>query len=266
MTKRDDTSRREFIGLALSTAALSSLSPRELFAKGGAAGPGPQATAQREIPPLVDSPGWKEQGVENLTRSRHAKLRNIPVHAVTIRTGFWGRRRETNISKSILSMHDLLEANGRMTNFRRLIGKSQGAQSGPVYSDSDVYKWIEAAGFALQSGDRPELRATVEKLIGDVVSAQEPGGYLNTYYVNDHASPHASPDADDRPRTLQHGAHAAGRDRVLPRHWRPQDARCGNSFRKRVPDPQLRPRAQKTDCLRASRNRAGPNRALPHHR
>src|SRR6266571_45174 len=70
MTKRDDTSRREFIGLALSTAALSSLSPRELFAKGGAAGPGPQATAQREIPPLVDTPGWKDQGVENLTKSR----------------------------------------------------------------------------------------------------------------------------------------------------------------------------------------------------
>src|SRR5260370_1080391 len=92
MTKRDDTSRREFIGLALSTAALSSLSPRELFAKGGAAGPGPQATAQREIPPLVDSPGWKEQGVENLTKSRYAKLRNVPVRAVTIKTAVWGRR------------------------------------------------------------------------------------------------------------------------------------------------------------------------------
>ncbi len=120
MTKRDDTSRREFIGLALSTAALSSLSRRELFANGGGAGPSMQETAQREIPPLVDSPGWKEQGVENLTKSRYAKLRNVPVRAVTIKTGFWGRRRETNVSKSIPTMHDLLEANGRMMNFRRL--------------------------------------------------------------------------------------------------------------------------------------------------
>ena len=62
-------------------------------------------------------------------------------------------------------MHDLLEANGRMNNFRRLAGKSSAAQSGPVYSDSDIYKWIEAAGFALQSGDRPELRAAAEKMI-----------------------------------------------------------------------------------------------------
>jgi len=115
MTKREDISRREFIGSAISTAALSSLSPRELLAKDGAAGSGPQATTQREIPPLVDNPGWKDQGVENLTKSRYAKLRNVPVHAVTIKTGFWGRRRETNVLKSIPTMHDLLEANGRMT-------------------------------------------------------------------------------------------------------------------------------------------------------
>jgi len=207
MTKRDDTSRREFIGLALSTAALSSLSRRELFANGGGAGPSMQETAQREIPPLVDSPGWKEQGVENLTKSRYAKLRNVPVRAVTIKTGFWGRRRETNVSKSIPTMHDLLEANGRMTNFRRLTGKSQGAQSGPVYSDSDVYKWIEAAGFALQSAGRPELRATVEKLIDDVVSAQEPGGYLNTYYVNDHASQRMLPQTQTTGHELYNMGH-----------------------------------------------------------
>ena len=32
-----------------------------------------------------------------------------------------------------------------------------------MYSDSDIYKWTEAVGFALQSGDRPELRATADK-------------------------------------------------------------------------------------------------------
>ncbi len=46
-----------------------------------------------------------------------------------------------------------------MNNFLRLVGKSDAARHGPVYSDSDVYKWTEAVGFALQSGDRPELRA-----------------------------------------------------------------------------------------------------------
>ena len=74
------------------------------------------------------------------------------MHAVTIESGFWEKRRVINIEKSIPSMRDLLEANGRMNNFRRLIGKSTAAQSGPVYSDSDIYKWTEAVGFTLQSG------------------------------------------------------------------------------------------------------------------
>jgi DUF1680 family protein len=63
-----------------------------------------------------------------------------------------------------------------------------------VYSDSDVYKWTEAAGFALQSGDRPELRSLTDKTIKEVVAAQEPSGYLNTYYVGDHAKERMTPE------------------------------------------------------------------------
>ena len=94
---------------------------------------------------------WKDQAIENLAKSPYAKLRQIPVHAVTIKAGFWVQRREVNVSKSIPTMHNLPEANGRMNNFRRLAGKSDAAQSGPVFSDSDVYKRTEAVGFALQS-------------------------------------------------------------------------------------------------------------------
>ena len=45
---------------------------------------------------------------------------------------------------------ELIE-HGRMDNFLRLEGKSDAPQRGPVYSDSDIYKWMEAVGFALQS-------------------------------------------------------------------------------------------------------------------
>jgi hypothetical protein len=80
-----------------------------------------------------------------------------------------------------------------MNNFRRLVGKSSAAQTGPVYSDSDVYKWTEAAGFVLQSGDRPALRASAAKLIDEVVAVQEPSGYLNTYYQDDRKSLRMTP-------------------------------------------------------------------------
>ncbi|MCX6622595.1 MAG: glycoside hydrolase family 127 protein, partial [Acidobacteria bacterium] len=39
----------------------------------------------------------------------------------------------------------------------------------------------------LQSGDNLQLRATLDRLIGDVVAAQEPSGYLNTWYVEERA-------------------------------------------------------------------------------
>jgi hypothetical protein len=128
---------------------------------------------------------WKDEGVLFVDKSPYAKLHSVPVHAVTITEGFWGARRQTNVAKSIPSMEQLLEANGRMKNFLRLVGKSDAPQHGPVFSDSDVYKWTEAVGFALQSGDRPELRAQAETIIKEVVAVQEPSGYLNTYYVGD---------------------------------------------------------------------------------
>jgi uncharacterized protein len=184
MAERGTISRRQFVTAAMSAAAISSLPAHSVLAEVGAGG---KAMPQTQVA-LTDSPGWKDQGVENLAKSPHAKLRDIPVHAVTITGGFWGQRREINVTKSIPTMHDLLEANGRMNNFRRLVGKSTATQSGPVFSDSDVYKWTEAVGFVLQSGDRPELRASAEKLIDEVVAVQEPGGYLNTYYQDDRKS------------------------------------------------------------------------------
>jgi uncharacterized protein len=173
-------SRRKFVESATAAAAVSSFAGKSLLAAVNSG-----RSSSRGVP---DNPDWKDQGVENLAKSPHAKLRNIPVHAVTIQSGFWGKRREINVTKSIPTMHDLLEANGRMNNFRRLVGKSDAKQIGPVFSDSDVYKWTEAVGFVLQSGDRPELRRMAEILIDEVVAVQEPNGYLNTYYQEDRKS------------------------------------------------------------------------------
>ena len=216
MAPAKEISRRQFVTSAVSTAAIASMPLNQLFASIANEAPR-QTEAARTGTPGWKDPNWKDQGIENLSKSPHAKLRDIPVRAVTIESGFWRQRREINVTKSIPTMHDLLEANGRMNNFRRLVGKSSAAQSGPVYSDSDVYKWTEAAGFALQSGDRPELRATAEKMIAEVVAVQEPSGYLNTYYQDDRKSLRMlDADPDDGPRTLQHRTHAAGCDRLLP--------------------------------------------------
>ena len=173
-------SRREFVSSAASLTALSALPPLHHFSSLGQVS-------------LSSTPPWNEQGILNLARSPHAKLQNIPVHAVTLHEGFWQSRRTTNVQSSIPSMGKLLESNGRMNNFRRLTNKSDAPQRGPVYSDSDVYKWLEAVGFTLQTADNPELHTQAAHVIHDIVSAQESSGYLNTYFVQSHSADRMTP-------------------------------------------------------------------------
>lgn len=127
----------------------------------------------------------RDGGVLDLRKSPHARLRGVPVRAVTIRDGFWSARRKVNVERSIPTMLDLLEEHGVLDNFRRLSGRKQAPRRGPLYTDSDIYKWIEAAAFVLQSEDRPELRAKVDRVVDEILAAQEPTGYLNTYYVDE---------------------------------------------------------------------------------
>ncbi len=87
-------------------------------------------------------------------------------------------------------MLQLLEEHGSIDNFRRLSGRKNVPRRGPLYTDSDVYKWIEAASWAIASNessaaDKTVFEARYESLTSDIVAAQEPSGYLNTYYQGD---------------------------------------------------------------------------------
>lgn len=181
--------RRHF--LAASAASLVPAASASVMGKGPGLLSGLDDTSQSVTQPHEN---WKSSGVLDLSRSPYAKLKTVPVSAVTIRDGFWQKRRTTNVESSIPSMHDELIEHGRMDNFLRLEGKSDAPQRGPVYSDSDIYKWLESVGFALQSGDRPQLHSTAEAMIRNVVAAQEPSGYLNTYYVGDRRSQRMLPE------------------------------------------------------------------------
>ena len=130
---------------------------------------------------------WKTQGIINDSASPKAQLHSVPIRAVTMGEGFWSARMRTNVEESIPTLLALLEEHGVVDNFRRLSGRKNAGRRGPVYTDSDLYKWMEAVAFVLQSGDRPQLRQTMDKLIDDVLAAQEPSGYLNTYYVRERA-------------------------------------------------------------------------------
>jgi DUF1680 family protein len=133
---------------------------------------------------------WQSEGVVSVAHSPYAKLHSVPIHAVKMGEGFWSSRRAINVEQSIPALLTELEQHGIVDNFLRLEGKKDVPRRGPLYTDSDLYKWMEAVAFVLQSGDQEparqaKLRAEFDRLTGIIHDAQEPSGYLNTYWTEE---------------------------------------------------------------------------------
>lgn len=95
----------------------------------------------------------------------------------------------------IADPHQVEALNGRLTNektsscidnFRIAAGEKSGLHSGAVFQDTDAYKWLEAVAYCIQIGKGDGLRAKAEELIALMERAQQPDGYLNTYFTIAH--------------------------------------------------------------------------------
>jgi len=115
--------------------------------------------------------------------SPYAAIDQLSLSQVEITRGFWAGKRE-QLEKVVLpSQWAQLESHHDVDNFRVLAGLKQGVHQGPVYIDSDLYKWLEAASYV--SGRHPEnqwLSDRINELTGLIAKVQMPDGYLNTYY------------------------------------------------------------------------------------
>lgn len=74
------------------------------------------------------------------------------------------------------------EPSHALENFRIAAGDAPGTHQGMVFQDSDVYKWLEAAAYVVGQTKDPELEARADAVIELIARAQEPDGYLNTYF------------------------------------------------------------------------------------
>lgn len=126
-------------------------------------------------------------GPVDTSASRHARLRTVAPHEVRITDEFWAPRLHRNRTVTIPAQHAQCESTGALRNFARAAGSVGGDFSGRYYSDSDVYKWIEAASWTLATGPSPELADRLDGVIKLVAGAQDEDGYLNTYFSADRA-------------------------------------------------------------------------------
>src|SRR6476619_2827338 len=116
-------------------------------------------------------------------RNMNIKLTPVPATQVKFKDAFWAPRLETN--RNVTIWHDLrmCEETGRVENFDKAAGKTKGEFKGLVFDDSDVYKTIEAASLSLAIHPDPALETYLDRLIARIAAAQQPDGYLNTYYT-----------------------------------------------------------------------------------
>ena len=68
-------------------------------------------------------------------------------------------------------------------NFRIAAGQSRAERRGAVFCDTDAYKWLEAVAYCLAGGRGTRYEQTADELIDLIGMAQEPDGYLQTYYT-----------------------------------------------------------------------------------
>ncbi len=125
--------------------------------------------------------------VVDTSSSPFARLRPVPVAAVRLTDTFLAPRIANNRTVTIPSQYKLLEETGRLENFRRAAGQSDAPFQGIYFNDSDVYKWLEGAAWALASGPDPEIEAAVATTVDLIAAAQHPDGYINTYFSRDRA-------------------------------------------------------------------------------
>ena len=105
-------------------------------------------------------------------------LRPLGIAEVEITGGFWGRRQEVNSDASIQHCHDWMERLGWVGNFRAAAeGRLPEERNGVVFTDSDVYKLMEAAAWEVGRSGSAGADRRFEELTAVIVPAQEDNGY-----------------------------------------------------------------------------------------
>ena len=115
------------------------------------------------------------------TVSARVRLRPIDGRGVVIRDGLLADRQRVNREVTIPRGAEELERAGTLDNLRIAAGLVSGDRRGMVFSDSDVYKWLEALAWEIGREPSPDFEALARETIDLVGAAQGPDGYLNSW-------------------------------------------------------------------------------------
>ncbi|MFC4554507.1 glycoside hydrolase family 127 protein [Georgenia faecalis] len=112
-------------------------------------------------------------------------LTPLGMDTVRIDGGFWGQRQDLNGAVMIPHCLHWEHEVGWVGNFSALLeGRLAEDRRGREFSDSDVYKLLEAMAWEIGRSGSPALQETFDGIVALVAACQQPDGYLNTQFGN----------------------------------------------------------------------------------
>ncbi len=125
-------------------------------------------------------------------RASDYPVQPVPFTAVRVTGGFWHERQEVNRAVTVPFALKQCEDSKRIANFdlaaetmrRRAAGEMTFQNTPPTifpFDDSDAYKVIEGASYALSVSPDAALEKHLDDWIARIAAAQEPDGYLYTF-------------------------------------------------------------------------------------
>jgi DUF1680 family protein len=135
-------------------------------------------------------------GLASAASAQKAPPRDYPIQPVAftqvhVHDKFWAPKMQTNADVTIPHTLQQCRQDGHIDNFRRAAGELPGDKLTQFpFDDTDIYKVIEGASYAMQVKQNPKLAAYVDSLITLIGKAQEPDGYLYTFRTVKAAKPH----------------------------------------------------------------------------
>ncbi|MCE5327679.1 MAG: glycoside hydrolase family 127 protein [Planctomycetaceae bacterium] len=115
-----------------------------------------------------------------MTNASLRKLNPVGLTSVTLEDAFWAPLMEVNRTATLPIQYHQCKTTGRFDGFTWT--RDSGKTEPHIFWDSDVAKWIEAAGYSLAVRPDPELEKQVDEVVDVMAAAQGPDGYLNMYF------------------------------------------------------------------------------------
>jgi DUF1680 family protein len=123
-------------------------------------------------------------GVIAYSQASLLKFEPVSFSKVNITDNFWKPKMTLVATKTLNAcIYQTETATPRIKNFINVAKNDGQKHQGIFFDDSDVYKAMEAMAYSLKNNPNPELEKKADEWIDIIASAQQPDGYLNTYFT-----------------------------------------------------------------------------------